>query len=72
MKGYVVNYRQGMSQGRQNIVPANSPKDAAKRMLRMLNYSSDSIREIDEYDGSVPICIAVQTPTTKVVRYYTV
>lgn len=83
MKTYKYSYREGMSCGNTGIINANSPSDAAYRIAKMLGYRGKQVLngktynyiiECGEFDGAVPLCIAVKLMSNDSgsMRYYAV
>lgn len=81
MRQYQYSYRERMSTGKGGVVEASSPSEAAYKIARMLGYQGrqtfqgrqyNYISECGEFDGSVPLCIAVRLVSNepKAVRYY--
>lgn len=73
MKSYIISYREGMSAGASYSISSRSPKEAARYVARQLNYSAVSVKnmkEVDDFDSSIRLCVAVKDESTGKVRYY--
>lgn len=83
MKVYICVCRERMSCSQPQQVQAKSPSEAAYIMGRQLGYQVKQrfqgqiysyINEVAEFDGAVPLCVAVTPAEGKVrkTRYYAI